>query len=84
MEIFKARNFSIGVLGVNVWSRDCLFGFARSPWDFFWFWFLPPFDHPRHLNFEVPPLEYIHHFGSIKVNKMMQLCQSTEFFDVGK
>ena len=55
MEIFKARNFSIGVLGVNVWSRDCLFGFARSPWDFFWFWFLPPFDHPRHLNFEVPP-----------------------------
>ena len=46
VETFKARKFDMGFFWrVNFWSRK------------FWgFWFLPPFDHPRHLKFGIPSL----------------------------
>ena len=39
----------------NFWSRYFL-GFCLNPREFFGFWFLPPFDHPRHLKSGVLPL----------------------------
>jgi len=50
----RLRNSAWVFLGVNFWSRNFL-GFVGSPRDFFGFWFLPPFDHPRHLKLGVPP-----------------------------
>ena len=44
LEIFMARKFSMGVLGVKFWSGD-----------FFGFWFLPPFNRRCHLKSGVPP-----------------------------
>ena len=40
--------------GVNFCSRD-FWGFVGSHRDFSGFWFLPSFDHPRHLKSRVPP-----------------------------
>ena len=45
-KIFKARKFGMGfIFGVNFWRGE----FLR-------FWFLPPFDHPRHLKCGASPL----------------------------
>ena len=54
---FKARKFGMGFVfwrgeGV-IFGPGCLFGY----------WFLSPFDHPRHLNFGVPPRIQSQHKG---------------------
>ena len=43
-KFLRLGNSACDFLGVNFWSRD-----------FFGFWFLPSFDHPRHLKLGVPP-----------------------------
>ena len=44
LEIFKAQKCGMRFLWVNFWSRDS-----------YGFWFLSPFDHPRHLKSRVSP-----------------------------
>ena len=43
-KIFKAKKFGMGFFRVNFWHGD-----------FLGFWFLPPFDHPRHLKSGASP-----------------------------
>ena len=47
------RNSAWDFLGVKFWSSGFL-GFCLKPWDFFWVFIFPPFDHPFHLKPGVP------------------------------
>ena len=54
--MFKARKFGMGFLGgVNFWSRDLLGFLLDARGIFLGFAFCPPFDHPLHFKFRVPP-----------------------------
>ncbi len=47
--------FVVDFSGVNFWLRDFFVFWWKPLGFFFWSWFLPPFDHPRHLKSWVPP-----------------------------
>ena len=56
----SARDF----WGLKFWSRDFLGVSLEALGIFFWFWFLPPFNHPHHLKSGVPPwyIFFLFHF----------------------
>ena len=56
----SARDF----WGLKFWSRDFLGVSLEALGNFFFFWFLPPFNHPHHLKSGVPPwyIFFLFHF----------------------
>ena len=56
----SARDF----WGLKFWSRDFLGVSLEALGIFFWFWFLPPFNHPHHLKSGLPPwyIFFLFHF----------------------
>lgn len=55
LEIFNPWKFDVGFFGSYFWSG--IFGvFLETLGDFWGFWYLPPFNDPCHLKFEVPSL----------------------------
>ena len=60
-------------------SRVCCGGFVGSPRDFFGFWFLPPFDQPRHLKSGVPlpPPRRVLSYKLLRLEMFKNYCSFT-------